>query len=121
MRTQKSPQPQELLAGGLLGDYTKKVKKASLSFLLKRFHPNGTIEKYRTSSLRRFLNYTRTIIRQNPQYKTYLKVSYGKRECHQGCVCSFYNDGFYEDPTDLWMALCSFIEDYHRSKNYGVS
>lgn len=117
MSKQKSPPPHGFETESLLGDYTKKgqkARKASLSFLLKSFHPNGTIEKYRTSSLRRFLNYTRKIIEQNPQYKTYLKVSYGKRECNLGCVCTFYNDGFYENSTDLWQALCSFIEDYHR-------
>lgn len=117
MSRQKSPPPQGFETESLLGNYTKKSQKAKkprLSFLLKSFHTNGTIEKYRTKSFRRFLNYIRTIIKQNLPFKTYLKVSYGKKECNLGCVCTFYNDGFYENSTDLWQALCSFIEDYHR-------
>lgn len=112
MSKQKSP-----LQESLLSNYTNKnqqAKKPRLKFLLKVFHTNATVEKYRTASFRRFLNYVRTIIQQNFPFKTYLKVSYGKQECNLGCVCNFYNDGYYTTPTDLWQAFCSFVEDYHR-------
>lgn len=117
MSKQKSPPRQGFETESLLGDYTRKgqrVRKTKLTFFLKNFHTNGTIEKYRTSSFRRFLNHVRTISKQKSPFKVYLKVNYGKRECNLGCICNFYNDGFYDNPDDLWQALCAFVEDYHR-------
>lgn len=124
MIQQKSPPPQQFLVGGLLGNYTrgsKKVKKQKLNFLLKVFFPSGEVQRYETASYRPFLNQIRTINWQGSPLKVYLRVSYGKRECVHGCPCSFYNDGFYENSSDLLSAFYCFVEDYHGSKNYGVS
>lgn len=124
MIAQKSPPPQQFLAGGLLRHYTKRlkrVKKQRLNFLLKVLFPSGEIQRYETTAYRPFLHQIRTLNWQSSPLKVYLRVSYGKRECTKGCLCSFYNDGFYDNPSDLLEVFYSFVEDYHGIKNYGVS
>jgi hypothetical protein len=43
--------------------------------------------------------------------KAYLKVTYGKAICNLGCLCEFYNDGWYYSKEDLKQALDNFRKE----------
>lgn len=81
-----------------------------MNFTLKVTKNRATIQMVRTHSIRRFLNNLRTINWQNGPLKVYLRVSYGKQECSFGCVCNFYNDGYYETEQEFMGALDAFTE-----------
>lgn len=42
--------------------------------------------------------------------KAYVKVSYGNKQCNEGCLCEFYNDGEYQSKHDLLFAIEMFRE-----------
>lgn len=43
--------------------------------------------------------------------KVYLRVSYGKRMDNFGKLVTFYNDGWYENKKDFWLAFDAFTEN----------
>ncbi len=82
-----------------------------MNFTFKVIKDGQVIQAVRTHSIRRFLNNLRTINWQDGGIKTYLRVSYGKKICNFGCLCDFYNDGWYENKKDLWFAFNAFKEN----------
>lgn len=82
------------------------MKSQAINYTLKIFH-GQKVERYRTKSLRRFLRYIRTINWQNKGIKVYLRVSYRKK---LDVIGRYYNDGWYESETDLWLAFDAFRE-----------
>ncbi len=68
-----------------------------------------TLQKVRTHSLRRFLKILRTINWKNSP-SVYLRVSYGKQKDYAGKLINFYNDGVYDNKSDLWQAFNAFTE-----------
>lgn len=81
-----------------------------MNFTLKVIENNRTIPRARTHSLRRFINNLRTINwRDRPS--VYLRVSYGKKEDCFGKMSNFYNDGWYGNGHDLWLAFNAFKEE----------
>lgn len=76
--------------------------------LLKLYQEDGKIRIYRaTTAIRRILARISLV-----QFKkAYLKVSYGKAKCAQGCECEFYNDGFYTDKKELTAVTRMFWEE----------
>lgn len=81
-----------------------------MNFTFKVIKNGWVIERVKTHSNRRFLNRIGTINWRNNPLKVYLRVNYGKMMCNQGCVCSFYNDGWYENKEDFWLAFQAFKE-----------
>jgi len=74
---------------------------------MKVLEKSKKVRIVRTHSLRRFTNSLRTINwGNNPS--VYLRVSYGKKECNFGCLCTFYNDGWYENEKDLLAVFIAF-------------
>lgn len=72
------------------------------NYSLKLYKSNGKIETVRTKKKMRFLRNIRTINWQTMDIKrAYLKVSYGKKICKYGCLCDFYNDGYYNSKEEL--------------------
>ena len=69
------------------------------------------IERYETSSIRRFLNHLRSINWSNDLKKVYLRVSYGKFLDHVGVLINFHNDGTYDNSTELRQVLRAFLEE----------
>lgn len=59
------------------------------------------IQRYHSSSIRRFRNHIGTINWQNRDFKVYLRVGYGDR---------FYNAGIYENQKDFLFALDTFAD-----------
>lgn len=86
------------------------MTKAKLNFTFRVTKDGTTIQRCQTHSTRRFYDRIRRINWQNKPLKVYLRVNYGKAICNRGCVCSFYNNGDYEDRHDLLQALAAFIE-----------
>ena len=84
-------------------------KKQKRNFTLKVFSGQG-IQRYETSSLRRFLNQTRTINWQNGIKKVYVRVSYGKFIDQSGKLTTFHNDGEYDNPQDFELSVTAFLE-----------
>lgn len=85
--------------------------KIKPNFTFRVIKDGQLVQGVRTHSKRRFLNRIRMINWQNNPLKVYLRVSYGKKICSKGCLCSFYNDGWYDNKTDLWQAVSAFTED----------
>ncbi len=83
-----------------------------MNFTLKVFKNGKSIDQVRTHSIRLFLKHLRTINWEQGGIKTYIRVSYGKKTCVRGCVCTFYNDGFYETKDDLQLAFAAFYDDF---------
>lgn len=72
------------------------------NYTLKLYKNGGRVETFRTKKKKRFLKILRTINWQNMNIKrAYLKVSYAKEVCISGCLCDFYNDGYYHNKNDL--------------------
>ena len=84
-------------------------KKQKRNFTLKVYKAQG-VQRYETSSLRRFLNQTRTINWQNGIKKVYVRVSYGKFIDQSGKLTTFHNDGEYDNSQDFQSALEAFLE-----------
>jgi len=85
--------------------------KNSLNFTFRVVKNGKTIDRCQTHSKRRFLNRLRTINWEDKLLKVYLRVSYGKHEDVWGKFSSFYNDGWYENEEDLWLAFNTFSEE----------
>lgn len=81
------------------------------NYTLKLYKNNGKIEIVRTHKIKRFLRNIRTINWQNGIKKAYLKVSYGKKICNFGCLCEFYNDGYYDSKKELLEVFKYFDEE----------
>lgn len=76
-----------------------------------RIHKNGVvIQRYDSSSIRRFKNHIRTIKWQNKDFKVYLKANYSN---------GYYNDGYYENLNDLLFALEAFADPWIIKHLYG--
>lgn len=86
------------------------TKKNKPNFTFRVIKKGKTIDRCQTHSKRRFYNRIRSINWQNRPLRVYLRVSYGKQECNFGCVCNFYNDGYYETRQELMGALDAFTE-----------
>jgi len=71
------------------------------NYTLKLFKNNGKVEIVRTHKRKRFLKNIRMIRGQNDVKKAYIKISYGKSVCNFGCLCGFYNDGYYDNKEEL--------------------
>jgi len=85
-------------------------KKQKRNFTLKVFGGQG-VQRYETSSLRRFLNQTRTINWQNGIKKVYVRVSYGKFIDQSGKMTTFFNDGEYDNQQDFELVVRAFLEE----------
>lgn len=86
-------------------------KKDRLNFTYRVIKSSKTIDRCQTHSKRVFYNRIRSINWQNSPLRVYLRVSYGKAECNHGCICNFYNDGWYETRGDLISALEAFAAE----------
>lgn len=82
----------------------KKTKQMVLKFWLE----NGKMTKkvYRVGGRR----FSSSVVPSSFK-KSYVKVSYGKKECNFGCICEFYNDGEYANKVDLLKAIRDFLEE----------
>lgn len=81
-----------------------------MNFTFKVIKNGRVIERVLMHSRRRFYKKIGSIKWEDRQFKVYLRVSYGKKECNWGCVCNFYNDGEYETPEHFWQAFNAFTE-----------
>lgn len=81
------------------------------NYTLKIYKNSGKVEIIRTHKRKRFLRNLRTINWQNGIKKIYIKVSYGKRICNYGCLCEFYNDGYYDNKKELLLIFNYFDEE----------
>ena len=70
-------------------------------YTLKVYKSNKKVEIIRTKKKKSFLKNLRMIDWQNGIKKAYLKVSYGKKVCNFGCLCKFWNDGYYHSKEEL--------------------
>lgn len=70
-------------------------------YTLKIYETSGKIETVRTKKRKRFFKFLRTINWQSGIKKSYIKVSYGKKVCIDGCLCEFWNDGYYNTKEEL--------------------
>lgn len=86
-----------------------------MNFTLKVIKNRKTIQSVRTHSVRRFTNNLRTINWTKPYPSVHLRVSYGKQKDTFGKMVTFYNDGNYDNKTDLWQAFNAFIKDDRKS------
>lgn len=86
-------------------------KKGKLNFTYRAVKDGKTIGRCQTHSKRRFYNRIDTINWQNSPLKLYLRVSYGRTKCNMGCVCNFYNDGWYDNKEELMFALDNFATE----------
>lgn len=84
--------------------------KNKLNYTFRVIKDDKTIDRCQTHSKRRFSNKLATINWQNSPLKVYLRISYGRKECNRGCICSFYNDGEYETKQELLEAFTVFTE-----------
>ncbi len=75
-----------------------KINKVSYTF--KVFKNGQLIQRYDSSSLRRFRNHVGTIKFQN-NFEVYLKANYGN---------GYYNDGIYTNYKDFLLALYAFAD-----------
>jgi len=88
--------------------------KNSLNFTFRVVKNGKTIDRCQTHSKRRFLNHLRTINWQELKKSNgsvYLRVSYGKQEDCFGKIVTFYNDGWYDNESDLWLTFKAFSEE----------
>lgn len=82
------------------------------NYTLKLYKTDKKVETVRTKKKRRFLTNLRTINWQNKGIeRTYIKVSYGKKLCVFGCLCEFYNDGYYDNKEELLQTFRYFEEE----------
>lgn len=86
-------------------------RKDKLNFTLKIIENGKVVSKHQTHSKRRFLNHARSIKWQNHHLKMYLRVHYGKRLSNYRKIESFWNDGYYDNKEDFWIAVNAFTED----------
>lgn len=77
----------------------KKTKKINFSF--KVFKKDKTVQRYDSSSKRRFRNQIRLINWQDKDFGVYQKVNYGQ---------GFYNAGLYNRRLDFLFALDAFAD-----------
>jgi len=77
------------------------MRSGKIRFTFRIVKNGKVIQRYDSSSLRRFKNHIGTINWQNRDFKVYLKVNYGS---------GFYNDGIYENREDLLFALDAFAD-----------
>lgn len=84
-------------------------RKQKRNFTLKVYGSQG-VQRYETSSLRRFHNHTGRIIWQNGVKKVYVRVSYGKFIDQSGKLTTFHNDGEYDNQRDFELAVATFLE-----------
>lgn len=75
------------------------------SLYLKIITPRGKIRKYTSNTSPRRI-YSQ--IEANNFQKAYVKVSYGKKKCIDGCMCEFHNDGWYANKQELNQAVKTF-------------
>ena len=80
-------------------------------YTLKLYKTDGKIETVRTGKKKRFLRILRTINWESGIKKGYIKVSYGKKICVDGCLCEFYNNGYYETKKELLEIFKYFDEE----------
>ena len=79
------------------------------NFTLKVFETRG-VQRYETSSLKRFLNHVRRINWKNGVKKAYVRVSYGKHIDQSGKLTTFFNDGDYDNQIDFEASVAAFLE-----------
>ena len=82
-----------------------------MNLTLKVYKNGKLVDRVRTHSKRQFTTHLRTINWQNSPLRVYIRVSYGKNKCIKGCLCTFYNDGWYEDEKELLKAVKAFMEE----------
>lgn len=85
--------------------------KNKLNYTSRILKNGKTIDRCQTHSKRRFYNRIRMINWRNSPIKVYLRVSYGKKKCIKGCLCTFYNDGWYNNENNLMWAFNAFSEE----------
>lgn len=83
---------------------TNKIKKYSL----KIFNDKGEMKRYNSNGNSRRIS---SIISRVNFKKAYIKVSYGKKICILGCLCEFYNDGWYYNNKELLQAFNYFRKE----------
>lgn len=82
----------------------KKVK-VKRNYFIKVFSGHE-VDKYRTRSIRRFLNFVRTINWKKTKIEVYLRVSDG----YKISGSTAYNDGSYNKKKDFTLAQKAFLE-----------
>jgi len=87
-----------------------KKTKNRLNFTFKVIKNDKVVDRCQTHSKRRFYNRIRRINWKIGVKKVYLRVSYGKGINNFGKMTPFYNDGWYGNKSDLWMAVAAFSE-----------
>ena len=80
-------------------------EKEKNTIYIKLVTPKGKIRKYSSDkSTKRILSH----VSHDKFLKAYVKVSYGKKKCLNGCICEFFNDGWYTDPKQTEYAIKTF-------------
>ncbi len=75
---------------------------------LKLTKPDGRIAQYTThNKINRFYY----IARHDKFLKAKIKVSYGKKECSQGCICEFSNEAEVFTKSDLLETIRAFMKE----------
>jgi len=77
------------------------MRRNKIRFVFRIVKSGEIVQRYHSSSIRRFRKRVGTINWQNHDFKVYLRVSYGNR---------FYNSGIYENLKDFLFALDAFAD-----------
>lgn len=87
------------------------MKRNKRNYYMRVLKNNKEVKVVRTHSKRTFTNSLRTLNWKNNEFKrVYLRVSYRKQICSDGCFCSFYNDSYCENKEELLLAF-KYFED----------
>ena len=86
-------------------------KNKTKNYIFKIYKNREILQECRTHSIMRFLNNIRTINWINTPLKCYIKVSYEKKKCIDGCICEFMNDGWYTNKKDFMFAFNAFRKE----------
>ena len=84
--------------------------KKTKNYTLKVFNNRKITGKVRTHSVRLFLTHLRSI-KWEKSTSVYLRVSYRKKIDSQGKLSTFWNDGDYDNKSDLMWAFNAFNEE----------
>lgn len=85
----------------------KQIK--NYTFVVKE---NGIkVQRLQTHHYRKFLEGLKQIKWENRSLKIYLRVNYGKHKDVWGKLSEFYNDGWYENKEDFWLAFNNFKDE----------
>jgi len=81
---------------------------SKLNYTFKVIKKGKVVERLVTGKKRRFYNHARLIKWINKPLKVYLRVYYGTFKDNEGKMSNFYNEGYYFNKKDFWLALDVF-------------